>query len=84
MKSLRWIALGTMALAGCAGITGVRDRAPVGPPIAVNPTSQNLVSYVNANAARVEAIEASDLSMEIKAGSQGGGLSGTLPRAKSA
>jgi hypothetical protein len=78
MKSLRWIALGALTLVGCAGITGVRDRAPVGPPITANPTPQNLVSYVNANASRVEAIEATDLSMEIKAGTQGGGLSGTL------
>ncbi len=78
MKPMRWIALGAMGLAGCAGITGVRDRAPVGPATAINPTPQNLVSYVNSNAARVEAIEAADLSMEVKAGGQGGGLSGTL------
>lgn len=77
MKS-RWLALGSMILAGCAGITGVRDRAPVGPTSAINPTPQNLVNYINANASRVEAIEAADLSMEIKAGTQGGGLSGTL------
>lgn len=78
MKLMRWIAFGSFALAGCAGITGVRDRAPVGPATALNPTPQNLVNYVNANASRVEAIEATDLSMEVKAGGQGGGLSGTL------
>src|SRR5262245_19771728 len=78
MKPMRWIALGTMLLAGCAGITGVRDRAPTGPPITTTPTSQQLVTWVNSNASSVEAIEASDLSMEIKAGSQGGGLSGSL------
>src|SRR5437016_5685484 len=78
MKSLRWIALGAITLAGCAGITGVRDRAPTGPIAAVNPTPQQLVAWVNTNASHVEAIEASDVSMEIKAGSQGGGLSGTL------
>ena len=78
MKPLRWIALATITLAGCAGITGVRDRTPVGPPITANPTPQQLVTWVNANASHVDAIEASDLSMEIKAGSQGGGLSGTL------
>jgi hypothetical protein len=78
MKQLRWIALNVVMLAGCAGIIGTRDRTPTGPPITVNPTPQQLVTWVNVNASRIEAVEATDLSMEIKAGTQSGGLSGTL------
>lgn len=68
-----------LAAGGCASMTGARDnRAAVGPAPAQTPSAQNLVAYVNANAARVEAIEATDLALEVKAGSQGGGLSGAL------
>jgi len=37
-----------------------------------------LVSYVNHNASRASAIESTDLALEVKSGSQGGGLGGTL------
>jgi hypothetical protein len=67
------------AAVGCASLNGSRDpKSTVGPVASQTPSPQNLIAYVNSNAARVEAVEATDLALEVKAGSQGGGLSGTL------
>ena len=42
------------------------------------PTPTVLVDYVNRNAAKVESLESTDLGLEVKQGSQGGGLTGAL------
>jgi hypothetical protein len=68
-----------LSITGCAGLTGSREpRGTVGPVTSQTPTAQQLVNYVNNNAGRVSAIESADLALEVKSGSQGGGLSGTL------
>lgn len=81
MAAVRTIIAGLSiaGLVGCASLGGSRESRPTaGPVTSQTPAPQNLVAYVNANAARVEAIEATDVALEVKAGSQGGGLSGTL------
>src|SRR5262245_27755382 len=68
-----------LAVAGCAGLTGSKEpRGTIGPVPSQTPTSMQLVSYINNNASRASAIESSDLALEVKSGSQGGGLGGTL------
>lgn len=68
-----------LSITGCAGLTGSREpKGSIGPVPNQTPSAQQLVSYVNNNASRVSAIESADLAMEVKSGSQGGGLSGTL------
>lgn len=67
------------SITGCAGLTGSREpKGSIGPMAAQTPTAAQLVNYVNNNASRVSAIESADLALEVKSGSQGGGLSGTL------
>lgn len=84
MNAVRWIRRSAtpallLLVAGCAGLTGSRDNRPaVGPASSQIPSAQNLIDYVNANAARVGAIEADDVALDVKAGNQGGGLSGVL------
>jgi hypothetical protein len=58
------------------------SRAPK-PPAAVElnpdtPTPQELVGYLNRNAAKITALESRDLDLDIKAGNQSFGVSGTL------
>lgn len=78
VRRLSWMAALVLA-AGCGSLTGSRDTRPtVAPATGRQPSPQDLVAYVNRNAAAVEAIESSDLALEVKAGSQGGGLSGQL------
>jgi hypothetical protein len=68
-----------LAVVGCAGFTGSREpRTPPSPSLGQSPTAENLISYVNRNAAKVESLEATDLGVEVKQGGQGGGLSGAL------
>ena len=68
-----------LAVTGCAGLTGSKEpRGTIGPITSQTPTAPQLVSYVNNNASRAAAIESTDLALEVKSGSQGGGLSGTL------
>ncbi len=74
------IAAGLMlAVVGCGTLSGSRDNRPAAGPVNTQtPTADKLINYVNANAARVESLESTDLGLEVKQGSQGGGLSGAL------
>lgn len=72
-------ALLALALAGCGVLNGSRDSRPTaGPVTTAQATPDVLVGYVNRNAAKVEALEATDLAMEVRQGNQGGGVSGQL------
>src|SRR4051812_21653697 len=68
------------ALAGCASL-GNSTRPtppPAANPLTQTPTADDLVGYLNRNAARITAVEARDLDIDIKAQNQAIGLSGTL------
>src|SRR4051812_19619706 len=66
--------------AGCVAL-GKKDPSP--PPAAPDrfketPTAADLVGYLDRNAAKLPAVEADDLDIDIKVGSQTYGVSGSL------
>lgn len=79
MKKIPWLLTACLTATGCLGLTGERRSATLAPPPpSETPSPERLVSYLQANAARMDGLECTDLALEVKAGMQEGGLNGTL------